>query len=134
MEGKSVVPTAIEKWNSTYDICSEDWPEIFRLPYSCTTDTQLQSFQYKILHRIFPCNKWLNIQKVIPSAQCQFCNELDDIEHYLCNCCHIVDFWTELEKWWNLHFFNKVKITPNIYCLDCIMMCHISITLTLLYC
>ncbi len=35
------------------------WPRIFKLPFQVIRETKIQAFQYKILHRIISCNKWL---------------------------------------------------------------------------
>ncbi len=37
---------------------------IFKLPFHTVRDTKLQSFQFRLLHRIIPCNKWLNTIKI----------------------------------------------------------------------
>ncbi len=45
------------------------WKRIFNLPFSTTKDTKHQSFQFRIIHKIIPCNKWLQtikIKKMLP--------------------------------------------------------------------
>ncbi len=34
--------------------------ELFYYPFKCCSETKIQSFQYKPIHRIIPCNSWLN--------------------------------------------------------------------------
>lgn len=36
-----------------------DWEETFALPYQITRETKLQTFFFKIAHRLCPCNKYL---------------------------------------------------------------------------
>ena len=42
----------------------EDWSIIFSRPYKSVRETQLQYFQYKIIHRIIAYNKKLFDMKV----------------------------------------------------------------------
>ena len=92
-------PSAIEKWNEKLEI--DSWPQIFKLPYKCTRKTKLQTLQYKIIHRIFPCNYWLQKIKIKESDICNFCNNADTIEHYFYNCTMCAIFWKKLLRWWN---------------------------------
>ncbi len=97
-----VQPTAINKWASEFVIEDNDWPLIFRLPYLATRDTYLQSLQYKFIHRIIPCKKWLHTQKVIDSPFCNSCHDvIDDIIHHFVDCRGLNGFWHSLESWWN---------------------------------
>ena len=93
-------PTAFCKWESCYGV-EDDWIHILTLPYSCTRDTRLQAFQYRIINRILPCRKWLNILTVVDSDLCTMCGDVDDIEHFLYLCPTTRVFWEHLEKWWN---------------------------------
>ena len=83
---KAVQPTAVDRWNEIFDIDPSDWVNIYRLPYSTTRETKLQSLQYRIIHRIIPCRKWLFIQHVVDSSICNICGEPDDILHFLIKC------------------------------------------------
>ena len=60
---KSRKPTAIKKWSEYFtQFTNADesvWPRIYQMSFMVTRETRLQSFQYRILHRIIPCNKWL---------------------------------------------------------------------------
>ena len=49
-------------------------------------DTKLQSFQYRLIHRILPCNKWLFNISVSESSKCNFWEEKDDILHFMSLC------------------------------------------------
>ena len=72
-ERKCETPVAIEKWEDIYQTELE-WKTIFRLPYTCTRETQLQALQYRIIHRYVPCKKWLCNIKVVTSDACERCN------------------------------------------------------------
>ncbi len=62
------------------------WINIFKMPFKIVRDTKIQTFQYRILHRILPCNSWLKNIKIKDSNICSFCNEVDDIPHFLLKC------------------------------------------------
>ena len=113
VKGKKETPTALNKWEEEFSIDINDWKCIFQLPYSCTSDTYLQSFQYKIIHRIFPCNKWFCNLRVIDSDLCVQCNTVDTIQHYLYSCSKIGNFWAELQTWYNLISDDKILITTK---------------------
>ena len=51
----SEIPTCYFKWESEYFFADFNWYLINIIPYECTSDTYLQSIQYKIIHRYFPC-------------------------------------------------------------------------------
>jgi len=70
---------ASTKWEAILDIENNDWKDILVLPYSCCSETGLQSFAYKIIHRVIPCNKWLHNQQVIDTEICNYCIKIDDL-------------------------------------------------------
>ncbi len=43
---------------------NKTWKRIFNISFTVLRDTKLQSFQYKIIHNIIPCNKWLHTIKI----------------------------------------------------------------------
>ena len=108
---KYVTPTSVEKWNTTFVIDENDWASIYRIPYLCNRDTYLQSMQFRIIHRIFPCNKWFSVLKVSDTELCEFCGLSDTIEHYLYQCDKIGNFWSELQMWYNSISDVKVILT-----------------------
>ena len=57
---KYVTPTSVLKWKTLredFDMSEEEWTDVFLRPYISLRETKLQSFQYKIIHRIINCNK-----------------------------------------------------------------------------
>ncbi len=106
-----VQPTAVNKWTEHFSIDINDWPLIFKSPYVATRNTHLQSLQFKFIHRIIPCNKWLFTQNVINSPHCTTCSEsIDDIIHHFVDCKGLNNFWNSLELWWNRTAKYQVKI------------------------
>ena len=110
-----VKPTALSKWENIYSIDDNDWTAIFKQPYTCSRETKLQSFQYKVIHRIIPCNKWLFNLKVSQSPYCIKCtaNAVDDINHFFIECSALENFWVKLENWWNRTATYQVKVSSK---------------------
>ena len=75
---------AQEKWSSELGTPHINFEKVYRLPYLITNYRTLQSFQYKILHRIINTNKWLFLRKIVESDICEYCNanETDSILHF----------------------------------------------------
>ncbi len=110
---KREIPTAEDKWVSKFDISPECWKVIYKVPYSCMKDTALQSFQYRVLHRVIPCKKWLCVMSLVESELCPRCKSIDTIEHFLYSCPSVKHFWNMLEQWWNLNSPHKAQITEK---------------------
>ena len=110
-----VRPTALNRWLEVFDIDDEDWNSIFVLPYKATRETKLQSLQYKFIHRIISCRKWLHTQNVVDSPFCTVCqdNELDDILHRFVECRKLNNFWSLLENWWNRIADYRISLTKK---------------------
>lgn len=113
---KCKTPSSVAKWHDVFhlpidpNINPHMWENIFTLPFKSCDETYLQSFQYKIIHRIIPCNHWLHILKVKENPECDICKVDDTILHYFIHCRMINNFWTFLSKWW-LRTFKT--IVPN---------------------
>ena len=79
---KYVTPTSVLKWKTLhedFDMSEEEWTDVFLRPYICLRETKLQSFQYKIIHRIINCNKKLFDMRIENSPLCTYCDQTDDI-------------------------------------------------------
>ena len=53
-------PAAVLKWEELYYYVDFNWNNIFTLPYVTTSETVLQSMQYQIINRYFPCKSCLS--------------------------------------------------------------------------
>ena len=102
-------PSAVIKWEEKYDLINFNWKNIFSIPYLVARESTLQSFQYKIIHRFFPCNEILNIWYPTQTAMCTYCNKIDDIEHYFVDCSIVQLFWKQLFNW--LSHINKTVLS-----------------------
>ena len=108
-------PTALNRWLENFEIDEVDWPNIFKQAFMTTRETKLQTLQYKILHRIIPCQKWLFDQRVISSPYCARCSDncIDTILHHFIECRGLDNFWKSLETWWNNTSTLKVQLSKK---------------------
>ena len=52
-----ITATCIHKWNEMHQRQEEEWADIFTRTFKVVRETKLQSFQFKLIHRIINCNK-----------------------------------------------------------------------------
>lgn len=107
------------KWNTLFplqemheDSLQQHWRWIYRLPYRTARDTKLQAFQFRLLHRIIPCNKYLKNIRIRQDDQCPNCDEQDSLQHFFFNCPKVHDFWTKLAHW--LHQNTPLNLQPSL--------------------
>ena len=100
MEKIIKTPACIAKWQSALELEDINWKHTFLNPFKICRESMLQSFQFKLLHRIVPCNHWLNTMKIKDSPNCTFCNIDDNLIHYFAVCKRVQTFWISFEKWW----------------------------------
>ena len=92
------IPTAVSKWEMNFPYLNMDWSCFFRMPWCSTSDSKIQYFQFKFLHRIIPTNKYLQLIGRNESDLCTFCNtETETLEHLFWNCIHTSPFILDSE-------------------------------------
>jgi hypothetical protein len=79
------------------------WDLIHNISGKTVHDTSIINMQYKIVHRIIACNYYLKICKIRNNDICDFCNEIDTIEHFFVKCKISHDFWQQVLKWWAIN-------------------------------
>ncbi len=83
-------PACITKWSKDYPGFQSAHKQlssnIFKTPYTITRETNLKSFQYKIIHQLITCHKNLFDLKLVGNAKCKYCHELDNISHFFLFC------------------------------------------------
>ena len=82
------------------------------MPFKVTQETKLQSFQFRVIHRIIPCNKWLYNITVKSSSKCDFCNEEDNLLHYFIYCPNTNLLWKCFFNWW--YTITKIDIKETL--------------------
>lgn len=71
----------------------DEWTRVCRRPYITTQETKLQSLQFKILHAITPCKKYLRQIRILDDEHCPHCGEIDDLNHFFFLCPLVQSFW-----------------------------------------
>jgi hypothetical protein len=111
IQHKVARPTCIEKWSSLYTIDDSQWANIFQLPFIVARCTHLQALQYKIVHRIYPCNYWVSKWEPDTNIGCGRCGVNDTLEHHFYKCNTIQLFWKYFENWWASNMQERIKIS-----------------------
>jgi hypothetical protein len=113
INARQVIPIAIKKWEIEFpnfqEVEDKMWQEIFKNPYICTSNTYIQSLQFKIIHRVITCNKKLYDFKIKLDPLCDYCNQTDDIIHHFITCEYTMKFWISFWAWWR----NVTEININ---------------------
>ena len=77
--------------------------------YRCLfLETHIQSTQYKIIHNIINCNEKLFQGKIKDSPKFDYCDDRDNIVHYILLCNKVKEFWNHLINWRNTQ--SEIKI------------------------
>ncbi len=120
IKSKCRTPTCIVKWTEVYpefNNASEDlWPNIFILPFRITRETRLQTFQFKIIHRLITCQKKLHEMKIVENNLCLYCHDIDDLKHFFLYCEKSHQFWNSFFNWWNT--LGDITISPDYESLE----------------
>ena len=91
----SDVPTASTKWSNLYT--DLNWEKIFTKIYITTGDVQLRWFQFRLIHRLLPTQRFLYLRKLKEDPICNFCNENEQtLDHLFYDCSKISTFWENL--------------------------------------
>lgn len=90
-------------------------------------ETKLQSFQFKVIHAITPCRKYLHQLRLADDDLCPHCQTKDDLFHFFFKCQLVQALWSSICAWLaretNIHLNN---ITPKQAVLDPSMKGHIT--------
>ena len=77
-----------------------DWKSTHKIPFSCTIQTKLQSFQYKIFHRTLATNTLLVKISILNVDNCNFClSASESIVHLFWHCNITQTIWQSLAVW-----------------------------------
>ncbi len=89
------------------------------MPFKTARDTQIQSFQFRIIHRTIACNDWLNNLTFKSTNKCNVCEHTDSIIHFFINCGKTNQFWKTWALWWKR--LTGFDITIDNFILECII-------------
>ena len=116
LEKEQVIRPHKQKWSLalTENIQEEDWEYFYKSNFQCTIDSKLRSFQYKVLLRAIPTNKYLLQCKLKDSDKCYFCNQTtESLEHLLWFCPQVQTFWDKFRCLFNPRTFPNNSMTAK---------------------
>ena len=125
---------ALETWEELFYYVEFDWEIFHLLPFKCARETSLQSMQFQIINRYFPCGETLNTWYKTNSYSCEHCGECESLQHYFIECPQVRTFWKSFHRWWKsvtscqfqLSTIDILLGIPNHtaeYLLDCLNFC-----------
>ena len=87
---------AMTKWNNLYN--NINWQKIFIELFQTSNDTKLKWFEFRIIYRILPTNRYLYQRNLKDTALCNFCNDTNQtISHLLWSCDQVQIFWLRVQ-------------------------------------
>lgn len=99
------VPTALKTWQrGVEEVLISDgvmWTHACSSVYKITRETKLQSFMYKVLHRVIPCNNYLKQIRIKEADWCPFCDGTDTVTHFLFTCAKVRPFSSAVCLWFS---------------------------------
>lgn len=118
LAARNIICTAFHRWTSRDHPAGvesrEEWARVCKRVYITTKETKLQSLQFKILHAITPCRKYLRQIRIVQDEHCLQCGEVDDIDHFFFLCPVVQTFWNSITKWLSDQVnINLDSITPK---------------------
>lgn len=106
----SLPPRACVKWNASFTLTEDYWAVIFKMPFIALSDTKIQYFQFRFLHRVLGTNKLLYYMNKVESPLCNFCHiETESVEHLFWSCHITSSFLLDAEQL----FFGRQFILTN---------------------
>lgn len=89
-----------QQWATSTDVRdAEEWSEIYLRPFSAARETRLQSFQFRVEHRLITCNRLLFRYKIKQEDNCSYCDGRDTLEHFFYQCPISRRFWNLALDW-----------------------------------
>ena len=113
-------PVSEKLFEERYNVDSSKWSDIYALPFQCTIEKRMRSFQFKINHNILFTNEKLFKFGMISSPMSSFCDdEIETLEHLFVNCDYVKPQWNRLKNDIPVMFSNEnlhaVSILLGIY-------------------
>ena len=76
------------------------WDKSCMLPFYCTKETKLQTFQFKLLHRRIATNDYLHKIGISLTDKCTFCDQnAESLIHLFWGCELVQTFWQKIQHW-----------------------------------
>ncbi len=111
---QQVEPTALRKWNVQHRDDANFWWEMFTLARKNTTESKLQVFQYKVIHRVIASREMLFKVKIVENPYCPDCHsQVETLEHLLLDCPRVKEIWEKLAQTFEYNEKRKVDLTTE---------------------
>ena len=94
-------PTSEIKYTDELNIDSNDWGQIYLMPFKSTYDVKTRIFQYKINLNCLMTNYRLHKMNLIDNAMCTFChNSNENLKHLFWDCTCAKKIWSDFKIWY----------------------------------
>ena len=114
-------PKCIDKWTERLQVNLEI-NTIFTKLKKTTQDTRLRWFQYRLIYRILPTQRFLFLRNIADSSVCTFCGkEEETLEHLFWDCTETQIFWTHFLDWLHCNFFHcaNMRLSRHLVLFGC---------------
>ena len=101
---------AKEVWLDHFSLDKED-SDMWCVARENTPETKIIELQWKILHNIYPSGVLLNKMKIKVNNLCNFCGEIDTLNHFFVTCHIANEVWLEADKLISIKCGRKVTLT-----------------------
>ena len=78
-----------------------------------TKESKLRLLHFKMLHNIYPSNVQLYKMKIKQSEMCEYCGDVDYVEHLFIHCPRLGGFWRTVENEIYNRINKTIKLTDN---------------------
>lgn len=101
---KMPIVTSQIKWTEAYpdeQLDDDYWKSVYTSPYLATRESKLQAFQYRVIHRTIPCNKYLCNIRIKQNDSCSYCtpDTPDTLQHFFFTCGKTRTLWNSICQW-----------------------------------
>ena len=91
------------------------WEKSYNLPFYCTRETKLQTFQFKLLHRRIATNNYLYKIGISLTDSCTFCEQTTEtLIHLFWECEFVQEFWQDIQYWLIQHQVKPQDFSLNL--------------------
>ena len=91
------------------------WEKNYIIPFKCSRSTDIQWFQYRILHHILGTNVMLRKIGYIENDKCTFCGiHPENIPHIFFDCNIVHDFWEAINGWLRNNVNKSIPLEKEI--------------------
>ena len=91
-----------------------DISRYFTIGLESTKESRLKLLHFNIIHNCYPTNELLTQMRMKQSNKCDFCQEVDFLEHFFYECQRLRIFWHDVEYIMNTILNQYVRINNTI--------------------